>query len=284
MNTLAAYLCFNGEILPSSSFSLSPENRAFRYGDAVFETIRCFGNRPMFLELHYNRLVRAMKTMQMDTSCIPFPDVLEKRIESLINRNRFFVSSRIRLTVFRNEGGLYTPATHQCSYIIEASALNESSYQLNEKGMIAGIYHDMAKSKNVLSQFKTANALISVMAGLYKIQNNLGECLIINTDGKIVEAISSNLFWYRNEILYTPSVSAGCVDGVMKNIVMDMAQKLNLKVLETQGVDEHVLMTSDEIFVTNAIQGIQWIVGMGDKRYYNQKAKQLTHSLNSLIN
>jgi branched-chain amino acid aminotransferase len=283
MSTLAAYICFNGEILPSVSFSLSPENRAFRYGDAVFETIRCFGNRPMFLELHYKRLVKAMKVMQMNTSCIPFPDILEKRIESLINRNKFFVSSRIRLTVFRNDGGFYTPTTHQCSYLIEASPLSEPSYQLNEKGMIAGVYPEMTKSKNVLSQFKTANALISVMAGLYKLQNNLGECLIINTDGKIVEAISSNLFWYRNEVLYTPSVSSGCVDGVMKNIVMELAQNLNLKVLETQGVDEHVLMTSDEIFVTNAIQGIQWIVGMGDKRYYNQKAKQLMLGLNSLI-
>jgi branched-chain amino acid aminotransferase len=224
-----------------------------------------------------------MEILQMDTSCIPIPEVVEKRIESLINRNKFFVSSRIRLTVFRNDGGFYTPTTHQCTYLIEASALNESSYQLNEKGMIADVYREMTKSKNVLSQFKTANALVSVMAGLYKLQNNLGECLIINTDGKIIEAISSNLFWFRNDVLYTPSVSSGCVDGVMKNVVVELAQKINLKVLETQGVDEHVLMTSDEIFVTNSIQGIQWIVGMGDKRYYNKKARQLMLGLNSLI-
>lgn len=283
MTTATNYLCVNGEIIPTNSYTLSTDNRGFRYGDAVFETIRCFGNRPMFLEFHYKRLVRAMEILQMDTSCIPFPEVVEKRIESLINRNKFFVSSRIRLTVFRNDGGFYTPTTHQCTYLIEASALNESSYQLNEKGMIADVYREMTKSKNVLSQFKTANALVSVMAGLYKLQNNLGECLIINTDGKIIEAISSNLFWFRNDVLYTPSVSSGCVDGVMKNVVVELAQKINLKVLETQGVDEHVLMTSDEIFVTNSIQGIQWIVGMGDKRYYNKKARQLMLGLNSLI-
>lgn len=283
MTTATNYLCVNGEIIPTNSYTLSTDNRGFRYGDAVFETIRCFGNRPMFLEFHYKRLVRAMEILQMDTSCIPIPEVVEKRIESLINRNKFFVSSRIRLTVFRNDGGFYTPTTHQCTYLIEASALNESSYQLNEKGMIADVYREMTKSKNVLSQFKTANALVSVMAGLYKLQNNLGECLIINTDGKIIEAISSNLFWFRNDVLYTPSVSSGCVDGVMKNVVVELAQKINLKVLETQGVDEHVLMTSDEIFVTNSIQGIQWIVGMGDKRYYNKKARQLMLGLNSLI-
>ena len=98
------YCCFDGQIITTNTLKITTANRAFRYGDSVFETIRCFGNQPYAFAEHYNRLCRAMTAVGMDLSCLPTCDVLERKVEGLINRNRYFVSARVRLMVFRHDG------------------------------------------------------------------------------------------------------------------------------------------------------------------------------------
>lgn len=278
------FCCYNGEIVPVDSVHFTPANRSFRYGDGIFETIRCFGNQPALFDLHYNRLLRGMHALNLDIGCIPPLDVLERKIESLINKNRYFISSRVRLTVFRNEGGFYTPTTNSCSYLIEASSLDEGEYTLNEKGLIAGLYDEMSKNPGPLSSFKTANGLLFVMAGIFKANHNLGEVFIQNSQGRIIEALSSNLFWFKEEVLYTPSVRSGCVEGVMRHQLIDTARHIGLELIERDGVGFDELRQADEIFVTNAIHGINWIVGIGEVRFYNVRTRLLFRELiNSIL-
>lgn len=275
MTSSVPICCFNGEFVPVSSVKFSIENRAFRYGDGLFETIRCFGNQPFLLDRHYDRLRRGMDALQLSDLHFPTYDVLEKKIESVINKNRYFVSSRVRLTVFRNDGGLFTPSTNGCSYLIEATPLEKGTYELNEKGLIAGVYFDVPKTASLISPFKTASSLVYVMAGMYKAKQNLTEVFVVNSQGLIIEAMSSNLFWFKNEVLYTPSVSSGCVDGVMRNCVVQIAKSQGFDVVEVDGIKFDALKNVDEIFVTNAICGIQWVVGIDDVRFYNIKTRQL---------
>lgn len=269
------YCCFDGQIITTNTLKITTANRAFRYGDSVFETIRCFGNQPYAFAEHYNRLCRAMTAVGMDLSCLPTCDVLERKVEGLINRNRYFVSARVRLMVFRHDGGLYTPQTDRCSYLIEASPLDVPVFEMNEKGLVADVFRDMGKSPDIISSFKTGSALLFVMAGRYKQQHNLSECFIINTSGKVIEALSSNLFWFKDDKLFTPSVASGCVDGVMRRQVLALAKNLGIETREVPGVAEEELWNVDEIFVTNAIQGIQWVVGIGERRFFNIKTRQL---------
>ncbi|MBN2742336.1 MAG: aminotransferase class IV family protein [Marinilabiliaceae bacterium] len=278
------YCCFDGHLIPVDSVKITTANRAFRYGDSVFETIRCFGNRPFALGEHYSRIKRAMQATGMEPDSLPTCDVLEKKIESLINRNRYFISSRVRLMVFRKDGGLYTPATDQSSYMLEATPIDQSTFEMNEKGLVAGIFRDMGKSPDVLSPYKTGSALLYVMAAKYKQRNNLTECFIVNTNGMIIESISSNLFWFKNDKLYTPTIASGCVDGIMRRQVIALARNLNIEVFEVPGVSEENIRKADEIFVTNAIQGIQWVVGIDDLRYFNIKTKQLYREFIKSIN
>jgi branched-chain amino acid aminotransferase len=269
------YCCFDGQIITTGSLKLTPANRAFRYGDSVFETIRCFGNQPYSFADHYDRLKRVMMAVGMDVDCLPAQDVLERKVESVINRNRYFISSRVRIMVFRHDGGLYTPATDKCSYLIEASPMDTGMFEMNEKGLIAGVYREMGKSPNILSPFKTGSALLYVMAGRYKQQHNLTECFIVNTSGLVIEALSSNLFWFKGDQLLTTSVSSGCVDGIMRRQILLLAKKLGIDTQIVPGVTEEALRQADEIFVTNAIQGIQWVVGIDDLRFFNIKTRKL---------
>lgn len=278
MTPHSPFCCLNGEFVPQDAVKLGIQNRAFRYGDAIFETFRCFGNQPFMLDLHYDRLMKAMATVGMETKLFPPLDVLEKKVESIINKNRYFGSSRIRLTVFRNDGGLYTPETNTCSYLIESTPIDEPNYSLNTKGLIAGIYTDMGKQPSIISPFKTGNSMLFVMAGNFKTAHNLTEVLITNTNGLIIEALASNLFWFKGNQLFTPAVSSGCVDGIMRQMVMKVAKLHNVQVVEVPGITNEAIREVDELFVTNSIQGIRWIVGIGESRFYNIKTRQLFQS------
>lgn len=273
------YLCYNGEFLLPKELNITAENRSFKYGDGVFETFRCFGSVAPLFDLHYNRLVRALTVLGINIKSLPSREVLLRKIELLINKNKFFISSRIRLAVYRNEGGLYTPTTNDCSYVMEASPLETKEFTLNARGLVASDYYEMQKAPSPISPFKTSNSLLFVLAGLFKKKNSLTEVFIQNTDGKIIEALASNLFWFKNKYLLTISVSAGCVDGIMRHVVIKTAEDMGMKVIEIPGVDMKELMDADELFVTNSVQGINWIVGIDEKRFYNTKTIQLHREL-----
>ena len=272
---------FNGQVYPLSQLPLSIDNRAFKYGDSIFETMKSNGHYPLHFALHYKRLTKALLSLKMDISSLPREKHLEQDIVKLLQKKKQFGASRVRLQVCRDGHGLYTPQTNKVNYLIESSELSSVPYQLNKKGLLVDVYEDMKKSYSPISFFKNGNSLHYVLAAIYKKENRLDDCLLVNHDNKIVEANSSNLFWVKDRTLYTPSVFSGCVEGVMRTVVMQAVKQSGLiSVVETRGVTEEDLIKADEVFVTNAIQGIQWVVGFREKRYFSQFAKEIVKLVN----
>ncbi|MGQ1786588.1 MULTISPECIES: aminotransferase class IV [unclassified Saccharicrinis] len=278
------FVLFNGKIYSEGQVPVTFNNRAFRYGDAIFETIRCNGHYPLHFELHYKRLTKAMLSLKMDISSLPRKNELENHMVKLLQKNKSFAASRVRLQAYRDGEGLYTPQTNKVNFIIESSKLPSVQYQLNTKGLLVDVYPDFKKQYNPVSFFKNGNSLHYVLAACYKQEKELGDCLLINEKEKIIEANSSNLFWIKNGTIYTPSVFSGCVDGVMRNVLIQSVKKSGLApLIETRGATEQELLNADEIFITNAIQGVQWIVGFKEKRYFCQLTKKVHVLLNQAV-
>ncbi len=277
------YISLNGIQTLADKAVLNVDNRAFRYGDALFETMRCIHQHPMWLPDHYQRLLNGMSLLQMDIKSLPPASVLEEQISMLIQRNRLFGDVRARLTVFRNDGGLYTPANNKIQWLIEVSPLSTSGYELNSKGLLVDVFDEEKKPLNRLGQYKTANALLFVLAGLFKQQQQKDDVLIINTHNQIIEALASNLFWVKNNEFFTPLRSSGCVDGVMRKQIIRLLKTDGWPVHEVSGTDFASLLQADEIFLSNAIQGIQWVVGLRDKRYFCKLSKQVNRLLNEAV-
>ncbi|TAJ08190.1 aminotransferase IV [Marinilabiliaceae bacterium JC017] len=275
-----AFHCLNGKFIHSTEHIFSAENRAFRYGDALFETIRCHHTVPAFFKAHYRRLIRGMALLHMNIGSLPTEDQLRQHIEQLIQKNYIVNHSRLRLTVFRNNGGLYTPADNNVSFLMEVSPLPQNGYALNAKGLMVGIFEEQLKPINALASFKSANALFYVMAGIHRKEHLWDDCLLVNQNNKIIEGLSSNLFWIKNSHVYTPYVSSGCVDGIMRQQVIAIIKESGLSLHEVPGTTKPKLLEADEIFLTNAIQGIQWVVGLDYRRYYSKYVKQLSLALN----
>jgi branched-chain amino acid aminotransferase len=274
------YINFNGEILAADSKLLTVANRAFRYGDGLFESMRLMKGQLKFAELQADRLQRGMKALKIDGYSQMDTWFLKEKVEQLASRNKTR-HGRLRLTVYRDSEGLYAPSQNKMGYCLELMPLDEPRYFLNDKGLIMDIFTELKKPTNYLSNIKTCNSLIYVLAGVFKTQNKLDDTFLLNQDGNLCEAGSSNIFiWYQSH-LYTPALSEGCEEGVMRQVVIKLAKQANIPFTEAQ-INPDILYEADEVFLTNEGRGIQWVMGFGVKRYFNQLSKGLIGELNKL--
>lgn len=274
---MRAYVVLNGEVLEGDRPVMTLDNRAYHYGDGLFESIRVVGGRPLFLDAHWARLQAGMKVL-----CIDRPERLDRGslgtyIEGLVQRTGV-MSGRVRLTVFRDAEGHYRPERNNGGFSIELKPLPHDSFVLNDHGYQVDIYPEMRKPVNALSVHKTLNCQYSIMAALWSQERGLDECLLQNERGNIIESSSGNLFIVSNGVLYTPALADGCVGGVMRMQVINIAVEHGMKVYECS-LNPQNLLAADELFFTNAIRGIQWAAAYRTKRYAHRQSQQLVELL-----
>lgn len=243
--------------------------------------MHAFGAKVQFLKDHFNRLTSSMLKLYMEIPVDFNANDLDLKIHKLLSRNKLYMGARVRLTVYRSDAGFYAPHTNKTDYLIETEALSITKYVLNEKGLQIDVFKKLKKPINILSNLKSANSLIFVLAGIYNNDNNFDDCIILNEEGNICEFISSNIFIVKNNIIYTPPVASGCINGIMRKRVISIANKHGLKVLENN-FKPNILNHVDEIFLTNAINGIQWIGGYNQKRYFCKVSAILSEKLNEM--
>lgn len=273
---------YNGHLISLYEPAISFTNRAFRYGDSLFESIRYSKGKVMFLADHIKRIKLSMTILRMNVPAEFSTPNIEALILHLLNENNISSDARIRLTVFRNDGGYYTPDTNDISFLIETESLETEGYTLNQKGLWVDVYAEIKKPISKIANLKTGSALLYVMAGLTRKSLKLDDCLLINENGHIIESISANIFVIKNGSLYTSPLADGCIEGVMRKQILALAS-LNRILTFEQSLTVNTLMNGDEVFLTNAIKGIQWIGQFKNTFYTNRQALFFTEQLNNLV-
>lgn len=273
---------YNGELLSSDS-NISNTNRAFLYGDGVFETLKIVNNKILFLEDHYFRLMASMRIVRMQIPNNFTLEYIEEQILNLAKANDCANSARVRFTVFRNDGGFYLPKTRTVSFLIQISPLDKTHYSFSDATYEVDLYKDFFITKQLLSTIKTTNKMINVTGSIFADENDLQNCLLLNNEKNVVEALNGNLFMLMGNKLITSSIEDGCLNGIMRKQVIQIAKKIeNLEVVE-QSISPFDLQKADELFITNVIIGIQPITKYRKKEYKTDLAKELIANLNALI-
>lgn len=272
-------VCFNGEFVQVDDIRYEDIKRGFSFGDGAFESIKIINGKPVFLVHHLKRLNSAIKRLKLCTDQPLHLNYIEPIIIDLLRLNEIYEGGVVRISVYRSGKGTYLPKTNDLSYIIETFKLKENLYSTNKKGLKIDVYDDILKPLNMLSPYKLANAQLYVLASVYFKENQLDDALIKNENGNIIETTSSNLFISSNGVLYTPALSEGCVGGIMRMQVINLAITNGMLVYENPIQIQH-LLSADEIIITNSIKGIRWVGQYKDKRYYNSLASKLTDLLN----
>lgn len=278
---MASYILFNDEFFNSDQAVIKASNRSFKFGDGLFESMRMCNGKLMFAEQHADRLRAGMKALKIEGFTLLDEYFLRQKTSELQKKNKFNGNIRFRLTIYREGEGTYAPLVNKYGYLLEAIPLEQSNYEINQKGLIVDVYDELTKPINKFSNYKTNNAMVYVMAGLFQKHNRLDEAIILNQDGFLCESTSSNIFVvYQNQI-YTPALTEGCVAGVMRSVVLQLAKTHNYNIVEAQ-ISPEILKEAEEVFVTNAVGGIRWVMGYGKKRYFNEVTKSLSAKLNAL--
>ena len=273
---------FNGTLL-SQDANILTQNRAFLYGDGVFETVKIINNKILFLEDHYFRLMSSMRVVRMEIPMNFTMEYLEEQILSVVNANSLSASSRARITVYRNDGGYYLPLNNTVSFLIHAVALENVRYSIEKKHYEVDLYKDFYITKQLLSSIKSTNKIINITGSIFADENGLDNCLLLNDSKNVVEALQGNIFMLLGNKLITPPVSEGCLNGVMRKQILNLAKKIeNIEVVE-EVISPFDLQKADELFITNVIKGIQPITQYRKKSSVTTVSNQLLEKLNEMV-
>lgn len=270
---------YNGKRYKSEDPILKNTNRAFKYGDGLFESMRAFEGCLPFWDYHIARLQRGIQILQLDSSNVDF-DQLKAALLKLLSEQP---NARIRLSLFRTDGGLYSPHNNKVDYLMEVQALKSNPFEWQAEGLKLGLCDTITlDSKSPLSNLKTINSLPYILAGIFRDQNNYDECFLLNHEGFVAEASYSNLFLVKNMTIYTPLLSDGGIDGCMRLFLINLIQESGLEIHQDSILPE-ALLEADEIFLTNAIRGIQWVDQYEEKIYTNKMSHFLHKKLNQFV-
>lgn len=273
---------FNGLLVSSQEQSWS-NNRSFLYGDGVFETLKVVNQKVLFLEDHYFRLMASMRIVRMEIPMNFTMEYFENQIINTVIANQCADSARARITVYRNEGGYYLPETNQISFIIQAKSLPNSLYSYEAIPYEVDLYKDFYIAKQLLSTLKTTNKIIHVTGSIFAKENGFQNCLLLNDEKNVVEALQGNIFMLLDGKLITPPITDGCLNGIMRKKIISLAKSLeNIEMIEAS-ISPFDLQKAEELFITNVIKGIQPITKYRKKEYSTNMAMQLTEKLNALI-
>jgi branched-chain amino acid aminotransferase len=272
-----AFINYNGKFIDDSNPIIQANNRGFRFGDGVFETMKFKKGKIILLDEHLSRLWQGLKRFQFDLPKLFTPDYLESQILALIQKNKHS-AARIRLTVFRGNGGLYDPENLQPNFIIESWNLPETNGDLNENGLQCILFKDALKSVDAYSNLKHNNYLPYLMGALQAKKMKCNDAIIFNSNLNVCDSTIANVFLIKENIIYTPALSEGCIAGIMREFVINELRKNNFNVVE-QTITENDLANADEVFLTNSIYNMRWVSAIDSFNYQNKMTIEIYHLL-----
>jgi len=269
---------FNGDLLFKENIKLTTENRGFKYGDAIFETVKVFNKKVVFWEDHYFRLLASMRMLRMKIPMNFTLEFLEQEILKTIEASENAISYRVRLNIYRDDGGLYTPATNHIGYFIEA---NQNTYQTKEQYSL-DLYKDFYNFSGLLSTIKTNNRMVNTLASIFAKENDLDNCVLLNERKGVVEVANGNIFIVKDKLIKTPALTEGCIKGIIRNKVIEILNKNEEFTLEEAVISPFEIQKADEVFITNAIIGIQPVTNYRKKSFDRKIGDKLANSLKVL--
>ena len=270
---------FNGALIAENEVQLSTQNRAFKYGDAIFETIKVVNGKVVFLEDHYFRLMASMRMLRMKIPMEFTLEFLQEEITKVVKELPEASMYRIRLTVFRKDGGLYTPVTNEIDYIIEGSPLEHTDKEVYK----VDVFKDFYNYSGLLSTVKTTNRMLNTLAAVFAEENDLDNCILLNERKGVVEAINGNLFIVKGNVVKTPALTEGCIKGIVRKKVIDIIEKHPDYTIEETAISPFEIQKADEVFITNAIIGIQSVTNYRKKEFSTEITNKIKSSLQLAI-
>ena len=271
----------NGTLLENSKAIIALDNRGLNYGDAVFETLRFSGGKIYFWEDHYFRLMATMRIFRMEIPMSFTMEFMEEQILLLVESQiQSAMSFRVRFSVFREGTGFYLPRTNDVSYVITILPLESEVYYIKKGAYEVELYKDAYVTKQLFSSLKSNNKMIQITGSIFASENAYDNCLLLNDEKNVIEALQGNLFMRMGTTLI---ITDGCLNGIMRKQILAVAKRIEGYEVVEKSISPFDLQKADELFITNVIVGIQPITKYRKKEYQILLAEEILLKLNALV-
>ena len=270
---------YNGKIIEGTEPNLL--NRGFLYGDCVFETIKVIDNKIVFWEDHYLRLMSSLRIIRVEIPINYTPEFFESQIENTFNKLSSNFSGRIRLSVYRSGGGLYRPNSMLPNFLIHVKSDSNNLFKISEANYKVDLFKDYYMNNDLLSNLKTNNKVINVLAGIFAKENELDNCILLNHKKNVVEFYNGNLFFVKNNNIKTPPLSSGCLKGILRKKILSFSKLFPDISITEEDLSPFELLSADEIWMTNTISGIVPVTNYRKKMFSNVLARRFLETINN---
>lgn len=268
----------DGKLYPKEKAKISVFDHGLLYGDGVFEGIRSYNGRVFRLKEHLDRLYNSAKAIWLT---IPMTkEEMAKAIEDTLKANKLR-DAYIRVVVTRGEGtlGLDPNKCPKPSVIIITDTITLYPEEFYEKGLEVITVATVRNHNAALSpRIKSLNYLNNILAKIEGLQAGVVEAIMLNTDGCVAECTGDNIFIVRNNILSTPPVTAGILEGITRNAVIEIARKLGITVRE-ENMTRYDLFVADECFLTGTAAEVIPVVKIDQRPIGTGKPGPMTQLL-----
>lgn len=265
----------NGSLRSGDDFKLGIDNRAFKYGDGIFDTLKFQDGDLCFLEDHYFRLMSSMRMLRMRIPMDFTLDYYEEQIRLTLEANDLKEQGRVRVNVFRQDGGLYTPLSNEINFLIEATPMPVLSDDLIE----IELFKDFPLASGLLSTIKTNNRMVNILCSIFAKENGYQNCILINEKKELAEALNANIFLVKGNEILTPSLDSGCINGIIRKKLIELLKKETKFDLKELSISPFDLLKVDEVFLTNSINEILAVDHYRKKKY----TKEITMEIKALF-
>ncbi|WP_336516875.1 aminotransferase class IV [Pollutibacter soli] len=275
---MAFFYNLNGNILPylPGQFPLL-NGSTIHFGEGVFETIRFAenGRIPLF-DYHWSRLDRSIQYITFNRPPSFNKEYLLSQIQDTVSANKIPGSSRARVTVFYDQNHEFTSLPMH--FIVEAQPLAETYLYWNKGGISLVHFRQIQKQLTNSSSLKLNNRIPYNEALNFAKSEGADDAVVFNSSGAICDTSIANIFWIKNDVIYTPPLSDGPVAGVMRNWLLEHLPRYRYKVNEVSGREQDI-READEIFLTNALYGIRQVSHFSGKHLNFRKTKEIYYKL-----
>ena len=252
----------NGDFIEEEEATVSVFDRGFLYGDGVFETLRIYNGKPFLFDRHIGRLSHGLGSLFIGDK-YSFSEYLEHTRE-LIERNNV-TEGVLRIQATRGPGkrGYSTTGNYDPTVLIslhEAPNIDPNNVLPVKLATSIQILSD----HDPFSTLKTTNKLANIVALREAEKVGMDDALLTNQTGNITEASGSNVFWTKDNTLFTPPVSSGCLSGITRGMILELAIALKLPASQ-QDITPTELGNAESVFLTNSVREIQPVIQIDDK-------------------
>jgi branched-chain amino acid aminotransferase len=255
----------DGQFYRDDKLLVGASSRGLRYGDGLFETMKVNRHQVQLGPWHMERLFAGLQLLEFDPPGYFTPQYLLEKILQLAHRNGHSALARVRLMVYRGNGGLYDPANHYPHHVIQTWSLPEANHEWNENGLVVGIHRKAFKAPDLLANCKTNNYLPYVLGALEASKQKWNDAILLNAHGRVCDATIANIFARINGQWVTPALSEGPVAGIMRRYLLENMRSGGEPVIE-ETLTTEALLSAEEVFLTNSSYGLRWVRFIGDHK------------------